>query len=203
MSGVERFFGSSNPPAASPTASPIKPLPPQPKASFDVAVEFTLKNEGGYSDDPHDSGGATNFGITENDLAQYLGRPATVQEVKEMSIDTAKAIYKRNYWISGFEGLFQGAATAIFDFGVLHGPTTARTLAQSTANVHGGVPHLLIDGQIGPQTQAAINAMGAPFVAYYASAMRNVFVSIVANNPSQGIFLKGWDNRADKVAALA
>lgn len=44
-------------------------------SNFDDAFTYTIGNEGGYSNDPNDSGGPTNFGITIGDLSRFLGRP--------------------------------------------------------------------------------------------------------------------------------
>jgi lysozyme family protein len=179
-----------------------QPVAPPPMASLDVALAFTLQNEGGFSDDPQDSGGPTSMGITQSDLSQYLGRQATVDDVRNMSLETATAIYKANYWSDGLSQLSQPVATAIFDFGVLHGTTSARKLAQSVANGLGA--SLAVDGVIGPASIAAINALPSKaFVQDYASAIDQVFASIVANYPKDQVFLKGWDNRAARIAALA
>ena len=67
---------------------------------FASCLTFTLREEGGYVDNPADPGGATNMGIT---LATYrdwsddsnLG-PAQVQDMTER---TARAIYQSLYWI--------------------------------------------------------------------------------------------------------
>ena len=190
------------PVAPSPAPAPQVPAAPAPSASFDIAVTFTLQNEGGYSDIPQDAGGPTNYGIVESDLSSFLGHSVTADDIKNLSLDTAKAIYKANYWNPAFEQLSQPVATAIFDWGVLHGPTSSQKLAQNVANGLGA--SLVCDGVIGPASVAAINAIPADkFVAAFANAMKSWFASDVAGNPSQKIFLAGWNARADRIAALA
>src|SRR5689334_23212295 len=50
----------------SPPTPPTPPTDPAPRVdAFPEAVERLLKLEGGYVDDPADSGGETNFGITK------------------------------------------------------------------------------------------------------------------------------------------
>lgn len=60
------------------------------KENFDKAVAFVLAREGGYSNDPHDPGGETNFGICK--------RYHPKVDIKNLTIDGAKAIYRAEYW---------------------------------------------------------------------------------------------------------
>jgi hypothetical protein len=43
--------------------------------NFDTCLAFTLKEEGGYSDNPADPGGATNMGITLATYRQWADNP--------------------------------------------------------------------------------------------------------------------------------
>ena len=54
--------------------------------------------EGGFKDDKADKGGPTKYGITQKTLSDYLKRPATRNDVKNLSVDTAKKIYRENYY---------------------------------------------------------------------------------------------------------
>ena len=58
---------------------------------FDKAVKFTLKWEGGYSNDPHDSGGETNFGISKRSYPDL--------DISKLTLKQAKEIYYQNYWL--------------------------------------------------------------------------------------------------------
>src|SRR5207302_958519 len=60
-------------------------------ATFDKAIGTVLEHEGGYSFDPNDPGGETKYGISRK---AYPGL-----DVKALTLDQAKAIYKRDYWI--------------------------------------------------------------------------------------------------------
>ena len=44
------------------------------RETFDCCLDFVFEREGGYVDDPHDPGGATNMGITLATLAAWRGR---------------------------------------------------------------------------------------------------------------------------------
>lgn len=189
------------------TSLPSVPVPApkpaaQPSASYDVAVTFTLKNEGLYSNDSADSGGPTMMGITQSDLSNFLGRPATVDEVKNMTLDTAKAIYRANYWVEALGQLSQPKATAIFDWGVLHGPVSGRQAAQRVANALGC--SLSVDGQLGALSVAGLNKLADhAFCQAYAAEIKATFDAIIAHNPTQQVFRNGWYARAERIAALA
>ena len=47
--------------------------------NFDACLAFTLKEEGGYSDNPADPGGATNMGITLATYRQWSDNPTLDQ----------------------------------------------------------------------------------------------------------------------------
>ncbi len=62
--------------------------------TFDKALQQVLKVEGGYSNDRLDSGGATNYGITEA-VARASGYTGPMNRI---SLDLAKQIYRAGYW---------------------------------------------------------------------------------------------------------
>lgn len=179
--------------------------------NWERAIKFTLANEGGFANIPEDHGGPTNFGITQETYSQWLGRHASVDEVRNMPVAHAKSIYKKSYWTFRFEEIASGPATAIFDWGVLHGPTSSRKLAQQVANAllplssSGDVASpLVIDGVIGPKSVRAIASIEpALFVNEYAERIEKWFLSRVKIDPSQNIFLRGWMARAERIRALA
>jgi lysozyme family protein len=62
--------------------------------AFDRALAHTVGIEGGYSNHPADSGGATCFGITER-VARAFGY---MGEMRDLPISVATDIYQQNYW---------------------------------------------------------------------------------------------------------
>src|SRR5437764_12748637 len=67
--------------------------------NFGTCLAFTLKEEGGYSDDPADPGGATNMGITLATYRQWPDNPNLVPlQVRDLSQRTARAIDRPLYW---------------------------------------------------------------------------------------------------------
>ncbi len=123
------------------------------KENYDRALEWTLAWEGGYVNDPHDPGGATNMGITQRvydgwRLKQGLAR----RPVREIGPSEVRAIYRRQYWdaVRG-DDLPPGIDAAVFDFAVHSGPARAVKFLQRLVGVEA-------DGIMGHITLAAIHA---------------------------------------------
>ncbi len=60
------------------------------KENWRKAIAFVLEREGGYSFLKEDPGGETNFGISKRAYPNV--------DIKALTIDQAKEIYKRDYW---------------------------------------------------------------------------------------------------------
>src|SRR5579864_2106367 len=72
------------------------------KARFEKISKIVLLNEGGFVDDPNDSGGATNKGIAWATWQAYakedIGVEPTLANLKSLTNDQAKVIYLKRYW---------------------------------------------------------------------------------------------------------
>lgn len=91
-------------------------------ADYDAILARLLVHEGGYTNDPSDPGGPTNFGITIFDYRKYVKPDATVADVRAMQLDEAKAIYRSKYWdAQRCDELPAGVDDAVFDYGVNSG----------------------------------------------------------------------------------
>ncbi len=170
---------------------------------FDDAFEYTLGDEGGYTNDRNDSGGPTNWGITIHDLSVHLGRPATTSEVKSMTKDTAKEIYSKRYWAPLDLDQIKSDAVAIcmFDIGVVRGISVPPKYAQQICYAHGS--HIAVDGVMGPMTIAAINQLDpATFIRDFSIKTEAGFHAIVAAHPKDADFIHGWVNRARRLLTL-
>lgn len=90
--------------------------------TYDEALRRLLVHEGGYTNHPSDPGGPTNFGITIHDYRKYINVAGTATDVRNMSVQQAKAIYKSKYWNAmRCDDLPSGVDYAIFDYGVNSG----------------------------------------------------------------------------------
>lgn len=189
---------SSNVVLIKPPVSPPPTTPLTAGSNFEKALAIVLKHEGGYGNDPNDSGGPTNFGITQHDLAVHRGHPVTAADVENMTVAEAGAIYLDTYWkpyLLDYILSFKVSAI-IFDQGVLSGTHTAVKLAQQAVGVNP-------DGLMGAITIGAINA-AAP------TALANKILDLCAQHykdiassvPKDQVFLKGWENRVDSLRSF-
>lgn len=117
--------------------------------NFEKCLAFTLQFEGGFVNNPNDPGGPTNLGVTQATLSGFLGRQASIAEVKALTAEKVAPIYKLKFWdhVSG-DDLPVGVDLAVFDFGVHSGPSRGVIGLQRTLK-------LADDGKIGPVTIAA------------------------------------------------
>lgn len=114
---------------------------------FAQCLSFIFLHEGGYSNDPNDPGGETNFGIAA------AWQPGL--DTSKLTRDQAASIYKREFWdLLRCDELPPAVACAVFNFGVQHGPIDAAMALQS---VVGARP----DGIVGPETVRMANAREA------------------------------------------
>lgn len=147
------------------------------KSNFNDCLNRLLKDEGGYSNHPNDPGGPTNFGITLGDYRKYINSQGTAQDVRSMTVDQAKAIYKSKYWDAlDCDNLPSGVDYTCFDYGVNSGLGRPRKVLQRFKSLQGIA---LID---------AINDE------------RMAFLRSLKTFP---VFGKGWTRRVDGVRAYS
>lgn len=128
--------------------------------SFETQIASVLKIEGGYSNNPNDAGGETNFGITVA-VARAFG---FTKPMSEMERADALLIYRKRYWdtqcLDEIEKLSPLIAAELLDTGVNLGVQEAGTFLQRALNVlnrQGKLyPDIKMDGRIGAMTVAAL-----------------------------------------------
>jgi lysozyme family protein len=121
--------------------------------TFDACLAFTLREEGGYVDNPADPGGATNMGVTLATYREWSDDPdlGSVQ-VQDMTERTARAIYQSLYWNPlRADALPAGVDLSVFDMGVNAGNWRSARLLQRAIGFTGDE----VDGCIGPETLGA------------------------------------------------
>ena len=167
---------------------------------FDTCLKVVLAEEGGYGNDPDDRGGPTNLGITIGALSAYLGRDATLEEVKALTSDTAKDIYYKNYWLKAeCDALPPGIDLMLFNIVVNAGVYRGQELFQ-TALMKMGVYKGLIDGDIGPETAKALSRVNhADFLTCYDAEIEAFYRKL----PKFYKFGNGWLGRLERVKSLA
>ncbi len=168
----------------------------------DDIIDRVLKYEGGFTNNPADRGGPTNFGITAAELGRTRGlnRPATVAEIQALTRAEAVNIYQASYIKTPhFDQIADGNLRLIVvDCGVLHGVGRAAKWLQTALGV-------TVDGAVGQQTVNALNdpAKG-PRAGRGVLTLRFQFIgALLQSDPSQLVFAAGWLNRAADLIQFA
>lgn len=161
---------------------------------FDKAFDFTIQYEGGYVNDPDDPGWATKYGIAKRFHPNV--------NIKALTIEQAKAIYKREYWDAiNLEAINGQVSMAVFDTAVNIGTFKAVQLLQKSINdvsTSAKEPQLslLEDGILGPRTIAAVNAADpSSLLIKYLLRRQQYYRLKVQQNPRKQKYFKGWTNR--------
>jgi lysozyme family protein len=153
--------------------------------SFKECLELILKSEGGWVNNPNDSGRETNLGVTKRVWEEYVGHP--VESLKKLTKEEVAPLYELKYWRPCYgEVLPRGLDLVVFSMAVNAGPGRSVKLLQQSI---GCVP----DGVIGPKTRELICASNcATLIAKFSEIRREYYRSL--NKP---MFIKGWLARVD------
>ena len=144
---------------------------------FRKCLEFTLKWEGHYVNNPLDRGGPTNMGITLAAAQKaYLDKNkdgrVDAEDIKLLEPEDALAVYRGDYWVpSGACNSPMPICACIFDFACNSGPGRAASYLK----------------RITDQTDWKT----------YLQLRKDFLVLVVKKNPSQQVFMKGWLNRVN------
>lgn len=153
--------------------------------TFDIAFDRLLGHEGGYSNDPQDPGGETNWGISK--------RAYPTVNIKALTKEAAKNIYFNDYW-SPLGSAHPAVKFQVFDFAVNGGLLTGLRKLQSAVSVAD-------DGHWGPASAKALAAMEVNDVLLRFNKERLRFYTGLVKWPVYG---KGWTNRvADNLGYAA
>lgn len=160
--------------------------------------------EGGYTNDPSDAGGETNFGITIATARKY----GYVGPMIEMPRAVAEDIYRRRYFVDpGFDKVAELSsvlAVELFDTGVNMGVGKAGEFLQVSLNAlnkQGTLyPDIQEDGAIGPRALSALRAFlaarGAEGEAVLLKALNCLqgarYIEISRGRAANEDFVFGW-----------
>ena len=161
----------------------------------DRYIDDLFEREGWFSNRINDKGGATCWGITRSTLEHWRKKSVTIDDVKNLSQDEARNIYRTLYFDNHKLGLLPDELEAqVFDFAVNSGPGVAIGLMQESLGLKN-------DGVIGPKTVAAAVMACKPdggrvLNLKLAKARCMMLARIVRRDPTQVIFIGGWLARA-------
>ena len=155
--------------------------------NFNEIIEQVLEHEGGYVNDPKDLGGETKYGITKRFYPDV--------DIKNLTIEKAKEIYKKDYWDKNrVESLPQNLWHIYFDMCVNMGKRTAVKVLQRAAVNKG--KNIDVDGGLGPMTIGALKGVELDRVRAFRV---KYYVDLITARPEQEKFYLGWFRRATEV----
>jgi lysozyme family protein len=170
---------------------------------FDRCIPVVLIHEGGFTDDKHDSGGATKYGISlrflkglkdvdgDGFLDGDINKDGIVNalDAQELTKDQAILLYHQYFWDEWYDQIAcPQLVLHIFDMAVNASPRRAHILIQDIVGVKK-------DGIMGSNTIRAINNNVVFIAELYADARKKYYNSIVKKNPALSKFINGWLNR--------
>lgn len=158
---------------------------------FSKAIAFTLEAEGGFSDDAHDPGGKTMYGVTQPPYNEYrLLKKQPPQPVVNITKDEAIDLYRLLYWQrAGCDHMPEKLACAVFDWAVNSGVGNAVKDLQQCLGA-------TADGAIGPATlngiETAISIRGEDALV---NDYLNKRLLDYKQDKNYAHFGQGWENR--------
>jgi len=173
--------------------------------SIDIIIDDIIRAEGGYVDNPNDSGGKTCWGITEA-VARANGFIGSMQT---MDKDFARAIYYKQYVVAPkFDKVLLVSpiiASELVDSGVNLGIAWPAKWLQTCLNAfnNGGKLYadLQVDGNIGTVTIEALAAYlnarksddGERTLLVALNCLQGArYIELSQSNPKQETFCYGW-----------
>ena len=159
--------------------------------AFARAVTIVLANEGGYTRNPADPGGETNFGICKREYPQV--------DISRLTRAEAVAIYFRDWWRRyKYSDLPGPIGAKLFDLAVNVGPEHAARCLQRAVRACGR--RVAEDGQVGAETRTAAQAANqVALMAALRSEAAGYYRTLAASAHGNGDareFLTGWLERA-------
>jgi lysozyme family protein len=166
--------------------------------AFPRCLSVTLGEEGGFTNNPADPGGATNLGVTKRVWEAWVGHGVSVNDMRALTVADVTPLYRAQFWQAcACDRLPPAMALCVFDWAVNGGPSRA---ARDLQQVVGAVA----DGHIGDGTlkalqQAATKRGLGPLIQQYLALRRAYYHS----RPTFATFGKGWLARVDVIEGAA
>ncbi len=162
--------------------------------AFEDIIDGVLKWEAGYQNNPKDKGNfyegklvGTNLGISAPTLAKYLGRTPTSEDMKNLTKEEAKKIYKTNYYDRyKIDQLPEDLKEVAMHSVVMSGNKGIKDIQQLI-----GVED---DGSIGPNTLKALEKQKIS-----STELKNAILGRYKGYDNWDEFGKGWTNRYNAI----
>ena len=166
--------------------------------SFDSSLEFTLAEEGGYTDHPTDLRFVSNHGISLSRLRRFMRDPGLgTDDVRHIPCATVRAMYMADFWNRiRCDALPVGIDLMAFDHAVNAGPDRAGRALQLAV----GHKRADIDGAVGPDTLGRVALADTLTLLDSLAAMQRTSYRQMA---AFGLFGDDWLARLDRRRAKA
>lgn len=170
--------------------------------AIDQALDTILQHEGGYQVMREDRGNytssgklvGTNYGVSAKVLEEELGREPTAEDMKNLTEESARNIYLRQYVrpVTNNLGIPPDAEEFphVLDMVINHGYGNTVPILQRAVGAK-------VDGKSGPGTRKAIQSKLGSLKEPLVEKRKEFYSQIVKQDPDQKKFLKGWLSRAD------
>lgn len=174
-------------------------------ANFEKAIVNTFKAEGGFQNDPNDNANyvngiliGTNKGISAQGYYNYYKKIPTVEQMKNLTVEDAKKIFKGNYWdkIGGDFIINQSVAELMFQYVIGSGMGQISNI-KDIANATFGSEKLIENDH--PFIKSECDFINSLDQKKFFDGLWNwrlkFYDLVVKANPAKQKFLKGWQNR--------
>jgi lysozyme family protein len=161
--------------------------------AFDQAFAAVVGEEGGFTANAADpgnwTGGAVGKGVCRGTKFGISAAAYPTLDIAALTVDQARAVYKRDYWdkVAG-DALPPALALLVFDAAVNNGVARGARWLQAAVGVEQ-------DGDIGPQTLAAIAKTNASSSTALLAEVLAQRMNFMAGLPTWRTFGLGWSRR--------
>jgi lysozyme family protein len=156
------------------------------RENFNKCLEMVLEHEGGYVNNENDRGGMTNLGVTRRVYEDWVDRPVTEQEMRDLTPEDVAPIYRKNYADRiHFDSLPSGLDWACLDWAINSGASRPAKAIQRAVGA-------TADGVIGPKTLQLVAEKDPEFIIDYVYTVRQSFYESLDDYKHFG---RGWSRR--------
>ena len=156
------------------------------KQNFDKCLDMLLEHEGGYVNNKNDRGGMTNLGVTRRVYEDWVDRPVSEQEMRDLTPEDVAPIYRKNYADRiHFDSLPSGLDWACLDWAINSGASRPAKAIQRAVGA-------TADGVIGPKTLQLVAEKDPKFIIDYVYTVRQAFYKGLDDFKHFG---RGWSRR--------